>query len=71
MDLLKPSLNEAAVIQEQDAALDLIGKRGLMTPNVPKAKRIQMAKGILQKEMLPLLSATATFRPQPRLQARR
>jgi DNA-directed RNA polymerase II subunit RPB2 len=53
MDLLKPSLNEAAVIQEQDAALDLIGKRGLMTPNVPKAKRIQHAKEILQKEMLP------------------
>lgn len=53
MDLLKPSLNEAGPIQEKDAALDLIGKRGLQNPNVPKHKRIEHAKEILQKEMLP------------------
>jgi len=53
MDLLKPSLNEAVVIQDKDEALDLIGRRGLMKANVPKSKRIQHAKEILQKEMLP------------------
>lgn len=53
MDMLKPSLNEAVVIQDKDAALDLIGRRGLPAPNVPKHKRIAHAKEILQKEMIP------------------
>lgn len=52
MELLRPSLEEAFVIQNQQVALDYIGKRG-STIGVTKEKRIKYAKDILQKEMLP------------------
>lgn len=52
MELLRPSLEEAFVIQNQQVALDYIGKRG-STVGVTKEKRIKYAKDILQKEMLP------------------
>ena len=53
MEMLKPSLDEALVVQEKEVALDMIGKRGIPRPNVPKAKRIKYALDILQKELLP------------------
>ena len=49
---LKPSLDEAFVIQEQDVALNFIGVRGAK-PGVTREKRIKYAKDILQKELLP------------------
>ncbi|WZZ25172.1 hypothetical protein YC2023_008573 [Brassica napus] len=52
MELLRPSLEEAFVIQNQQVALDYIGKRGAPM-GVTKEKRIKYAKDILQKEMLP------------------
>ncbi|WJX29898.1 DNA-dependent RNA polymerase II [Trifolium repens] len=52
MELLRPSLEEAFAIQNQQVALDYIGKRGA-TVGVTKEKRIKYAKEILQKEMLP------------------
>ncbi|CAN8275378.1 unnamed protein product [Cochlearia groenlandica] len=52
MDLLRPSLEEAFVIQNQQVALDYIGKRGA-TVGLTREKRIKYAKDILQKEMLP------------------
>ncbi|WJX25719.1 DNA-dependent RNA polymerase II [Trifolium repens] len=52
MELLRPSLEEAFAIQNQQVALDYIGKRGA-TVGVTKEKRIKHAKEILQKEMLP------------------
>lgn len=52
MDLLRPSLEEASVIQSQEVALDFIGKRGNVV-GATKEKRIQYAKDILQKELLP------------------
>lgn len=52
MGLLMPSIEQAAVIQSQDVALDYIGKRG-NTVAVTRAKRIQYAKDILNKEFLP------------------
>ncbi|KAL8468811.1 hypothetical protein ACS0TY_031855 [Phlomoides rotata] len=52
MELLRPSLEEAFVIQSQLVALDYIGKRG-STVGVTKEKRIKYAKEILQREMLP------------------
>ncbi|XP_039830932.1 DNA-directed RNA polymerase II subunit RPB2-like isoform X2 [Panicum virgatum] len=52
MELLRPSLEEAFVIQNQQVALDYIGKRGA-TVGVTREKRIKYAKEILQKEMLP------------------
>lgn len=49
---VKPSLDEAFVIQEQNVALNFIGSRGAK-PGVTKEKRIKYAKEILQKEVLP------------------
>ncbi|KAL3090391.1 hypothetical protein niasHS_006843 [Heterodera schachtii] len=55
MELVKPSLDEAVVIQEQNVALNFIGTRGAK-PGVTKEQRIKYAKEILQKEMLPHIS---------------
>ncbi|CAK9148633.1 unnamed protein product [Ilex paraguariensis] len=52
MELLRPSLEEAFVIQNQQVALDYIGKRG-STIGVTRDKRIKYAKEIIQREMLP------------------
>ena len=49
---LKPSLDEAFVIQEQNVALNFIGVRGAK-PGVTREHRIKYAKDILQKELLP------------------
>ena len=49
---LKPSIEEAIVIQDQISALDFIGKRGT-PPGTPQERRISFARMILQKEMLP------------------
>lgn len=49
---VKPSLDEAFVIQEQNVALNFIGSRGAK-PGVTKERRIKYAKEVLQKEMLP------------------
>ncbi|RKO96315.1 beta and beta-prime subunits of DNA dependent RNA-polymerase, partial [Caulochytrium protostelioides] len=52
LELLKPCIEEAFVIQDREVALDFIGKRG--APNgVSLDKRIKYAEDILQKEMLP------------------
>merc|ERR1719447_1340725 len=52
MEMVKPSLDEAFVIQEQNVALNFIGSRGAK-PGVTKEKRIKYAREILQKETLP------------------
>lgn len=52
LSLLKPCIEEAFVIQDQQVALDFIGKRGT-TVGVSKDRRIKYASDILQKEMLP------------------
>ena len=52
MEMLKPSLDEAFVVQEQNVALNFIGS-GDARPGVTKEKRIKYAGEILQKEMLP------------------
>jgi DNA-directed RNA polymerase II subunit RPB2 len=52
LELLKPCIEEAFVIQEQSVALDYIAKRG-MTVGSTREKRIKYARDILQKEMLP------------------
>lgn len=52
MDLFRPSLEEAFVIQHQDTALDFIGRRG-SARDVTKEDRIRYAQSILQKEVLP------------------
>lgn len=57
LELLKPCIEEAFVIQEQTVALDYIGKRG-MTVGATREKRIKYAREILQKEFLPHLGTT-------------
>ncbi|KAJ3090337.1 DNA-dependent RNA polymerase II [Quaeritorhiza haematococci] len=52
LELLKPCIEEAFVIQDKDVALDFIGKRGT-TVGVTREKRVKYAADILQKEMLP------------------
>lgn len=55
LEMLKPCIEEAFVIQDREVALDFIGKRGQST-GVPRDKRIKHARDILQKEMLPHIS---------------
>ncbi|PRW61164.1 DNA-directed RNA polymerase II subunit RPB2 isoform B [Chlorella sorokiniana] len=52
MEALRPSIEEAFPIQSQDVALDYIGKRG-STIGATKETRIQYARELLQKELLP------------------
>ncbi|GAB4814750.1 hypothetical protein N2152v2_001796, partial [Parachlorella kessleri] len=52
MEALRPSIEEAFPIQSQEVALDYIGKRG-STIGATKDKRIQYARDLLQKELLP------------------
>eukprot|EP01095_Lingulamoeba_sp_RSL-Kostka_P010576 TRINITY_DN3844_c1_g1_i1.p1 TRINITY_DN3844_c1_g1~~TRINITY_DN3844_c1_g1_i1.p1 ORF type:complete len:1167 (-),score=408.30 TRINITY_DN3844_c1_g1_i1:82-3582(-) len=54
MDMLRPSLQEAIVIQDQRLALDFIGKRG-KSIGVARDKRIKHASSILQNQFLPHL----------------
>ncbi|GBG87225.1 hypothetical protein CBR_g45284 [Chara braunii] len=51
-ELLRPSLEDAFVIQNQMVALDFIAKRG-STVGATREKRVRYAKEILQKELLP------------------
>lgn len=55
LELLRPSLREAIVIQHQEVALDFIGKRG-MTVGATRDKRIRYAQNILIKHFLPHVS---------------
>jgi DNA-directed RNA polymerase II subunit RPB2 len=52
LDMLKPCIEEAFVIQDKDVALDFIGRRGT-TVGVTRERRVKYAADILQKEMLP------------------
>ena len=54
LELLKPCLEEAFVIQDRDVALDFIGRRGQQQGTVDK--RIKYARDIIQKEFLPHVS---------------
>ena len=52
MERLRPSLEEAAPIHTQIVALDYIGSRGSAI-NVPRRERVQYARDVLQREVLP------------------
>jgi DNA-directed RNA polymerase II subunit RPB2 len=52
MERFRPSLEEASPIQSQLVALDYIGKRG-PSINVGRRERVQFAREVLQKEVLP------------------
>lgn len=55
VELLKPCVEEAFVIQEQSVALDYIGKRGMGAVGATREKRIRFAKDLLKKQFLPHL----------------
>lgn len=59
LEMLKPCIEEAFVIQDRDVALDFIGKRGNLSVGLPKDRRIKFAADILQKEMLPHVGVRA------------
>ena len=59
MERFRPSLEEATPIQNQQTALDYIGKRGSAV-NVPRRERVQYARDILQKEVLPHVGILGT-----------
>ncbi|KAI5190271.1 DNA-directed RNA polymerase II subunit RPB2 [Nematocida minor] len=52
LSMLRPSIEEAFVIQDQGVALDYIGKR-VAPAGFTKEKRIKFAKDMFQKEFLP------------------
>ncbi|MBE7180123.1 MAG: hypothetical protein INR71_02760, partial [Terriglobus roseus] len=54
LEMLKPCIEEAFLIQDQQVALDFIGKRAEKIGT--REKRIRFAKDILQKEFLPHIS---------------
>ena len=60
LDMLKPCIEEAFMIQDREVALDFIGRRGTAT-NLTKEKRLRYAGEILQKEMLPHISTDEGF----------
>jgi len=55
LEMLKPCIEEAFVIQDREVALDFIGRRGNAT-NLPYDKRVKYARDIMQKELLPHIS---------------
>lgn len=55
LEMLKPCIEEAFVIQDREVALDFISKRG-SSQGITRDKRIKYARDILQKEMLPHIS---------------
>lgn len=59
LEMLKPCVEEGFVIQEQEVALDFIGRRGVL--GIKREKRIQYAKDILQKELLPNITQDEGF----------
>uniref|UniRef100_A0A7S2SDK5 DNA-directed RNA polymerase subunit beta n=1 Tax=Mucochytrium quahogii TaxID=96639 RepID=A0A7S2SDK5_9STRA len=52
MDKFRSSLEESFVVQSQAVALDYIGRRGSAT-NIGKRERIEYARQLLEKELLP------------------
>eukprot|EP01133_Synstelium_polycarpum_P003771 gene3771-4348_t len=59
MDLMRPSLEESFVIQNQEVALDYLGKRGSTVGT--REQRIKFAREVMQKEMLPHVSVAEYF----------
>jgi len=55
LEMLRPCIEEAFVIQDREVALDYIGKRG-QSFMLQRERRIKAAKDLLQKETLPHIS---------------
>ncbi|KAL8820111.1 MAG: hypothetical protein Q9223_001602 [Gallowayella weberi] len=55
LEMLKPCLEEAFVIQDREVALDFLGKRG-KNQKLSRNERIKFARDVCQKELLPHIS---------------
>lgn len=60
LEMLKPCVEEGFVIQDREVALDFIGRRGNAL-GIRREKRIQYAKDILTKELLPHITQEEGF----------
>lgn len=60
LEMLKPCIEEAFVIQDKSVALDFIGKRG-STTGIVREKRLRYANEILQKEFLPHITQSEGY----------
>jgi len=56
LEMLKPCIEEAFVIQDREVALDFIGRRSTAKDGHARDKRVKHARDILQKEFLPHIS---------------
>ena len=56
LEMLKPCIEEAFVIQDREVALDFIAKRGQQGET--RGARIKYARDLMQKELLPHISQT-------------
>ncbi|TGZ85534.1 DNA-dependent RNA polymerase II RPB140 [Ascodesmis nigricans] len=55
LEMMKPCIEEAFVVQDQGVALDYIARRG-SAPGASRDKRVRHAREIMQKELLPHIS---------------
>ncbi|KAI5785934.1 hypothetical protein EDC01DRAFT_196833 [Geopyxis carbonaria] len=55
LEMMKPCIEEAFVVQDQGVALDFIARRGA-TPGANRDRRVRHAREIMQKELLPHIS---------------
>ncbi|XP_030377156.1 DNA-directed RNA polymerase II subunit RPB2-like [Scaptodrosophila lebanonensis] len=62
LEALRPSIQDAFVVQSQEVALNFIGTRGVR-PGVSKEKRLEFARKIVEKEVLPHVGITNTALP--------
>lgn len=60
LEMLKPCIEEAFVIQDREVALDYIGRRGSAI-GVNRERRVRYARDILQKELLPHITQEEGF----------
>jgi len=60
MELLRPSLEEAKMFQDDLTALNFIGLRGISGEKSTREVRIRYARDILRREMLPHIGTTDT-----------
>ncbi|KAK9463712.1 DNA-directed RNA polymerase II subunit RPB2 [Lipomyces oligophaga] len=60
LEMLKPCIEEAFVIQDREVALDYIGRRGTLMGG-GKERRLRYARDILQRELLPHITQSEGY----------
>ncbi|KAK9466550.1 hypothetical protein V1512DRAFT_262892 [Lipomyces arxii] len=60
LEMLKPCIEEAFVIQDREVALDFIGRRGTAM-GINKERRLRYARDIMQRELLPHITQSEGY----------